>query len=102
MQTHRSSRREIPLPVQPQAEITGKADRSKTMWFAGSGKATSLAATLGEFYGSIEIEGGIAMNAVAASIEVAPTPSEQRMLLHGIAWKEYVILRELIDAQACG
>lgn len=26
-----------------------------------------------------------------------PAPDEQRMLLHDVAWKEYVILRELID-----
>lgn len=36
--------------------------------------------------------------AVAVSLpEVAVERREQRMLLHGIAWKEYVILRELLD-----
>ena len=29
--------------------------------------------------------------------EVASPPGEQRMLLHGVGWKEYVILRELLD-----
>jgi Uma2 family endonuclease len=29
--------------------------------------------------------------------DVADEPKEQRMLLHSISWKEYVILRELLD-----
>ncbi len=34
----------------------------------------------------------------AASIPgLEPAPDEQRMLLHDVSWKEYVILRELID-----
>jgi Uma2 family endonuclease len=31
---------------------------------------------------------------------VAPAPDEQRMLLRNVAWKEYVILRELLDGPA--
>jgi Uma2 family endonuclease len=35
---------------------------------------------------------------VGASIPgLVPEPDEQRMLLHGLSWKEYVILRELLD-----
>lgn len=33
---------------------------------------------------------------VAASLSLAPAPAEQRMLLH-CSWKEYVILRDLLD-----
>jgi Uma2 family endonuclease len=35
--------------------------------------------------------------AVASMPGLAPAPDEQRMLLHDVSWKEYVILRELID-----
>ncbi len=36
--------------------------------------------------------------AVAVSLpDVMPEPPEQRMLLRGISWKEYAILRELLD-----
>jgi len=28
---------------------------------------------------------------------MSATPDEQRMLIHGVTWKEYVILRELMD-----
>jgi Uma2 family endonuclease len=37
---------------------------------------------------------------VAAALSIpglAATPDEQRMLIRGVAWKEYVILRELMD-----
>lgn len=35
--------------------------------------------------------------AAAMSLEVTSPPSEQRMLLHGVSWKEYVVLRDLMD-----
>lgn len=35
--------------------------------------------------------------AAAASLEVTSPPSEQRMLLYGVSWKEYVVLRDLMD-----
>lgn len=37
------------------------------------------------------------MVALASLPGLSPEPVEQRMLLHGVAWKEYVILRELLD-----
>jgi Uma2 family endonuclease len=37
------------------------------------------------------------MIAAASMPGLAPEPDEQRMLLRGVAWKEYVILRELLD-----
>jgi Uma2 family endonuclease len=37
------------------------------------------------------------MVAAASMPGLASVPDEQRMLLHGVSWKEYVILRELID-----
>jgi Uma2 family endonuclease len=37
------------------------------------------------------------MVAVASLPGLEPAPDEQRMLLHDVSWKEYVILRELID-----
>jgi Uma2 family endonuclease len=35
--------------------------------------------------------------AAVSTLELTPAPDEQRMLLHGVSWKEYVILRELMD-----
>src|SRR5256885_1813095 len=38
------------------------------------------------------------MGAAAVShIEPAQEPKEQRMLLHGVSWKDYVIVREALD-----
>jgi Uma2 family endonuclease len=39
------------------------------------------------------------MVAVASTpdLELAPAPDEQRMLLYGVSWQEYVTLRELMD-----
>jgi Uma2 family endonuclease len=37
------------------------------------------------------------MAAALSQLEVAPVPTEQRMLLRGIGWKEYVLLRDLFD-----
>ncbi len=35
--------------------------------------------------------------ATAPSLEIASAPDEQRMLLSGVPWKEYVLLRDLLD-----
>ena len=35
--------------------------------------------------------------AAAASLKVASAPSEQRMLLSNVSWKEYVLLRDVLD-----
>jgi hypothetical protein len=43
--------------------LVGKADRSKTMWFAGTGEHTPFADKVGEFYGSFDISPGIAVDA---------------------------------------
>jgi Uma2 family endonuclease len=37
------------------------------------------------------------MVAVASRPGIAREPDEQRMLLHGVSWKQYAILRELMD-----
>ena len=39
--------------------LAGKADRSQTFWFAGSGKGTLVADKVGDVYGSLDIDGGI-------------------------------------------
>lgn len=39
-----------------------------------------------------------AMAAVAPLFELATAPAEQRFLLHGVPWKEYVLLRDLLDS----
>jgi hypothetical protein len=33
----------------------------------------------------------------AASLEVTAPPAEQRMLLSNVTWKEYVLLRDVLD-----
>jgi Uma2 family endonuclease len=38
--------------------------------------------------------------AAVAPLEVAEAPREQRMLLHGVSWKEYVVMRDLLDGPA--
>jgi Uma2 family endonuclease len=35
--------------------------------------------------------------ATASPLEIATAPGEQRMLLRGVSWKEYVLLRDLLD-----
>ncbi len=40
------------------------------------------------------------MAAAATLLQTAPAPSEQRMLLHNVSWKEYVVLRDLLDGPA--
>jgi hypothetical protein len=44
------------------AALAGKADRSRTFWFAGSGTGTPIASKVGEVYGSVDLESGIAMD----------------------------------------
>jgi hypothetical protein len=39
--------------------LAGKADRSQTFWFAGSGKGTPVADKVGDVYGSFDIDSGI-------------------------------------------
>ena len=39
--------------------LAGKADRSQTFWFAGSGAGTPAADKIGDVYGSLDIDGGI-------------------------------------------
>jgi hypothetical protein len=40
--------------------LAGKANRSQTFWFAGSGKGTPVADKVGDVYGSFDIDSGIA------------------------------------------
>ena len=43
--------------------IAAKADHGKTVWFAGSADGTPEAAKLGELYGSIDLQAGLALDA---------------------------------------
>jgi hypothetical protein len=43
----------------PLLALAGKADRSKTFWFAGSGAHTPAADKIGDVYGSLDIDGGL-------------------------------------------
>lgn len=45
--------------------ILAKVDRSKTLWFAGSADGTPIADKVGELYGSIEIQPGVAVDVSA-------------------------------------
>jgi hypothetical protein len=45
-------------------ELAAKADRTQTIWFAGSAKGTPAAAKVGDVYGSLDIDGGIKANVV--------------------------------------
>jgi hypothetical protein len=42
--------------------LLAKVDRSKTFWFAGTAKDTPLADKLGEVYGSVDLDGGMAID----------------------------------------
>ena len=42
--------------------LAAKADRSQTLWFAGSGKGTIAADKVGDVFGAIDIDGGIKMD----------------------------------------
>jgi hypothetical protein len=42
--------------------LVAKTDRTKTVWFAGSGAGTSVSDKLGELYGSFDISSGIAVD----------------------------------------
>jgi hypothetical protein len=39
--------------------LAGKANRSQTFWFAGSGKGTPVADKVGDVYGSLDIDSGL-------------------------------------------
>jgi hypothetical protein len=43
-------------------EMISKVDRSKTLWFAGSANNTPIADKVGDMWGSIDIDGGMAMD----------------------------------------
>jgi hypothetical protein len=45
--------------------ILAKADRSKTVWFAGSADGTPLSDKVGELYGSLDISPGLAFDVTA-------------------------------------
>lgn len=42
--------------------LAAKADRSQTLWFAGTGKGTPVADKVGDVFGAIDIDGGIKMD----------------------------------------
>ena len=42
--------------------LAAKADRSQTLWFAGTGKGTPAADKVGDVYGAIDIDGGVKMD----------------------------------------
>jgi hypothetical protein len=42
--------------------LAGKANRSQTFWFAGSGKGTPAADKIGDIYGSFDIDSGLAVD----------------------------------------
>ena len=42
--------------------LAAKADRSKSFWFAGSGKGTPVADKLGDIYGALDVDGGLKMD----------------------------------------
>jgi hypothetical protein len=44
--------------------IAAKADRTKTMWFAGTGAGTPLGDKVGEAFGSFDLTSGIAIEAI--------------------------------------
>lgn len=42
--------------------LAGKANRSQTFWFAGTGKGTPVADKVGDVYGSFDIDSGLAVD----------------------------------------
>jgi len=42
--------------------LLAKVDRSKTFWFAGNASGTPLADKVGEMYGSVDLDGGMAID----------------------------------------
>lgn len=42
--------------------LASKVDRSKTFWFVGTAAGTPLASKIGELYGSIDLDAGLAMD----------------------------------------
>lgn len=84
--------------------ILAKVDRTKTLWFAGSGEGTPIADKVGELYGSIEIAPGVAVDVSAqlkdesmakelesgiadAKQSAGKMPAEMRSLIEGIKFK---------------
>ncbi len=51
--------------------LIGKADRTKTVWFAGSGAGTSAAAKVGEVFGSFDMNDGIGVDVTAQILDDA-------------------------------
>jgi len=49
--------------------VIAKADRSKTVWFAGSAAGTLLGDKLGEVYGSIDIGSGFAFDVIVQFVD---------------------------------
>jgi len=43
----------------PLLQIANKVDRTRTFWFAGTAEGTAEASTLGDVYGTVDIESGI-------------------------------------------
>ena len=51
--------------------LISKVDRTKTMWFAGSGAGTSAASKVGEVFGTFELGDGIAVDVTAQVLDEA-------------------------------
>lgn len=49
--------------------LIAKADRSKTMWFAGSAAGTPIADKLGEVYGALDLDHGVAADVTAQVLD---------------------------------
>jgi hypothetical protein len=63
-----SSRANVLADDKMMALIT-KADRTKTMWFAGSGAGTRAADKIGEVFGSFDLDHGIAVDVTAQVLD---------------------------------
>jgi len=46
-------------------QLANKVDRARTFWFAGTGAGTSKETTLGDIYGTVDVEGGITVDLTA-------------------------------------
>jgi hypothetical protein len=51
--------------------LISKTDRTKTVWFAGSGAGTSVASKVGEVFGSFDLGDGIAVDVTAQVLDDA-------------------------------
>ena len=52
-------------------KLVAKVDRSKTLWFAGTAAGTSIADTLGEVYGTVDIAPGMSVDITAEVLDKA-------------------------------